>query len=200
MAVPTIYVTTTASAEEGGVPPSVAFDAVLSFNPSFSQAVTKFTLSDGSFISNHTTRNNDVLQVTGVITTQPLRNYDGNLVGYDTLEERPQLGYNQLKQWFDERIEVYVAGEYDIFPNLIITSLQPVQEGTDSLTFNVTFEAVRRATYQRVIIVQNLSTDKALDAQPNSSKSTKKEEQDPGSNLVQVWEASNKFLADIGAQ
>lgn len=196
MATSKIYITTVPLSSEGGAtPPSVVFDAVLELSPSFSKKVTGYTLSDGSAISNHQTKNNPEFSLTGVVTTQPLTSYDNNLVGYETLPDRPQKAYDQLLQWYNDDTEIVLAYEYDVRSPLAITNLSPVSSGTDSLTFNITFEEVRRATYSRVVLLQNVSNTLEDSGKPaTGGRGTKKDESDS-----RTWKVFETFSESFDA-
>ena len=198
MATSKIYITTVPLSSDGGsTPPSVVFDAVLELSPSFSKKVTGYTLSDGSAISNHQTKSNPEFSLTGVVTTQPLTSYDNNLVGYETLSERPQKAYDQLMQWYKDDTEIVLAYEYDVRSPLAITNLSPVNNGTDSLTFNITFEEVRRATYSRVVLLQNVSsTLEESGKPPTGGRGTKEDKSD--SRTWKVLETLDESIDALG--
>ncbi|CAH9012888.1 hypothetical protein VP277E431_P0058 [Vibrio phage 277E43-1] len=197
MAKAKVYLTTVPFAKEEGTPPSVVFDAVLSLNPVYSQSITGYTLSDGSPISNHTTGNNNTYSMTGVVTTQPFTPYAKNLIGYETLSDRPQKAYDKLKEWKEKKVDLYLAFEYDTKSPLIITELSPVQNGTDSLTFNITLEEARRVSYARTILVQNVTEDLSQTGAPSVSGKGKTKEKNDLTNLQQLWQDTGKFADEV---
>jgi len=200
MATSKIYITTVPLASDGGAtPPSVVFDAVLELSPSFSKKLTAYTLSDGSAISNHQTKDNPQFTMTGVITTQPLVSYDNNLIGYETLAERPQKAYDQLLQWYNKDTELVLVYEYDVRSPLAITNLTPVNSGTDSLTFNITFEEVRRATYSRVVLLQNVSNTLEETGKPaTGGRGTKKDESESRTwKILETLSETEDALSDL---
>ena len=138
---------------------TLSFDSVMNLDPTFTQKTTQYTTSDGMAISNNTTKSNNTITLTGYISNQPLTAYDNNIVGYSNLNDRPQKGYDVLKGWWNDVKELTVTTEYDVQSPMVITSLKPVQEGNDSLKFSITFEAMRTATYSRVILLENVSED-----------------------------------------
>lgn len=170
MATPLIYITTVANASDTGTPSLVAFDAVLSLTPTYTKRVTSYATSSNESISNNTTKSNPTFQMTAVVSTQPLQNYDNNLIGYDSLSDRPQKAYDQLLQWWKDDTDITLVFEQDIRSPLVITNLSPANtSGTDSLTFSISFEEVRRVTYSRVTLIQNTSSPLAESGKPNES-------------------------------
>lgn len=191
------YITTVASSGEGGTPPNISFDSVTEFTPNFSSKISSYPISDLSQISNHTSKNNPTFQFQGWVSTQPLTSYDNNLVGYSNLSGRPQIAYNVLKAWHDSKTELFIYSEYDNYSPLIITSLTPVSEATDSLKVTMTMEMVRRVGYQRVILVQNMTDNLKKDGSPTASAGNtgkNKENEERRSQVLRLLEGQGKFL------
>lgn len=196
MALSTIYVTASQDLLTNGAPsPSVSFDSVQEFTPRFSSVVTKFPLSDKSEASAHRIKNNVVINVSGYISTVPLIAYEGNLVGYTELSERPQSAYNVFKSWYEEGIPLIAVNEFDVFDQLILKDFTPVSEGSDSILVNLMFEQVRRSTYRRVTLIQNMDSVKTLDADPNRGKTDgKKEPTERESQTYRLLDDTGEFL------
>ena len=168
----TTFIAEMPRAQEGENPPSLIFDAVINFTPSSTARLTKYAISDKSQISNHRVRENPTLQIIACVGRAPLYNFNNNLIGVENPEERPKQALKVLQQWDENDTELYIGSEYDTYSGYVITKLEQVSEGSDSLKFSLSLEKARRATYARGILVQNLDPTKSLDAKGNSSSGT----------------------------
>ena len=158
-----------------GVPaPRFTMDLVEDFTPVFSSDVTKYKISDKTNISNHRFKNNMTISLSGYVGTHPLQHYRNNIVGYDNLNDRLQNAYELIKRYNAEGTELTLVNKFDFYPRCLIKSFTPIQIGDDTILINLEFEQVQRATYQRVILVQNMDTSKKKDASPNVHKNDKK--------------------------
>lgn len=157
--------------DDGQQSPSLTFDAITTFSPTFNNDITSYPVSNKTVISNHRVRRNPTFTVEGWISTQPISTYDNNLVGYTQKLQRPQTVYNLLKAWDLSGIDLTLVYEYDVYNQCQIKSWEPVKEGSDSILIKITFEQVRRATYRRVTLVEGMSESKRLDAESNRGKS-----------------------------
>ena len=181
-------------AQEGENPPSLIFDAVVNTAPSSTARLSKYPISDRTEITNHRVKQNPTLQVTAWMGRSPIHNYSNNLVGVENEQSRPQLAYNILKRWDDDGIELYIASEYENFSGYVITKLQPNNEGTDSIKFDITLEKAKRASYVRGILIQNMDATKKVDAKANDSSGTtdtkKQEDESLIEQVVRIYGAS----------
>lgn len=149
---------------------SVIFDAVTTFNISYNNDITSYPVSDKSVISNHKVKRNTTFTVEGWISTQALIGYENNIIPYVDPKSRPQILYNVIKRWDDEGIDLALIHEFDVFSPCQIKSWEPVMEGSDSILVKIVFERIRRVSYKRVFLVQNMSPSKKLDADANKGK------------------------------
>ena len=164
--------------------PSITFDTVEEFLPRFTAQNTAYPISDKSQINTHRIKNNPTISVRAWISTAPLKTYDNNLVGYADNSQRPQTAYNILKEWWEKGTELTTVSELDVYPTMTVTSFQPIQEGFRSIQVALELTQNKRATYQRVTLIQNMSEVKSKDSNPNTAGSgQKKEALEYGSNL-----------------
>lgn len=191
------YITTVPSSQEDGVPPRLVFDALMEFTPVFSQNLTSYAISDRSVISTHTSENNTTISTSGWVTSSPVAEYENNLAGYDNLEARPIQAYGTLRQWRDEKTELTVSSEYEVFSPVVITSLTPINTGSEAINVSITMEVARRVSYKRVRLIQNVTQEKELDGKNNTSGSTPKEEVEEGSAFFRQLE---RTFGSSGAQ
>lgn len=154
-------------AEDGSKLPSFVFDLCTEFTPVFSNKVTKFKVSSKSNKSSHVFTENDVITVTGYVSTIPFYRYN-NLISYSDLSQRPQLAYDVVKKWVKDRTQLTLVNKFDVFTPCIITRAEPTETGS-SLLISFTFERIETATYQRVTLVQNMTPSKKMDSEANTS-------------------------------
>ena len=181
----TTFIAEMPRAQEGENPPSLIFDAVINFTPSSTARITKYAISDKSEISNHRVRENPTLQLIACMGRAPLHNFDNNLVGVENPEERPKQALKILQGWDENSTELYIGSEYDTYSGYVITKLQQVSEGGDSLKFSLSLEKARRVSYSKGILVQNLDPTKSLDAKGNT-----------GSGTADAKKSENEFIFD----
>lgn len=195
------YITTVPSSQEDGVPPRLVFDALMEFTPVFSQNLTSYAISDRSVISTHTSENNTTISTSGWVTSSPVAEYENNLAGYDNLEARPIQAYGTLRQWRDEKTELTVSSEYEVFSPVVITSLTPINTGSEAINVSITMEVARRVSYKRVRLIQNVTQEKELDGKNNTSGSSTAQEQDEaGSAVIRLLErfGESTGFGDLG--
>ena len=199
---PQYYITTVPSASEEGVPARLVFDALTEFSPNFSQRLTSYVISDKSVVSTQLSKNNTKIQASGWISATPVAQYENNLVGYDDLEARPLQTYELLRQWEDEGVELTVSSEYEIFSPVVITSLTPINTGSEAIRVDLTMEVARRVSYKRVRLIQNVTEDKEKDGKNNTSGSSAKDKiEEDGSLFLKTIENFGNYsgFGDLGS-
>lgn len=169
--------------------PRFTMDLVEDFTPRFTSVITKYKVSDKSNISNHRFRNNLTISLSGYVSTRPMFFYQNNLVGYEDFQNRTKSAYELLKRYEKEGTELTLVHKFDFYPRCQIKSFTPVQIGDDSILLTLEFEQVKRASYQRVTLIQNMEDNKKKDSNPNVRKNDKKEdvEEEEGLTFTQKY-------------
>jgi hypothetical protein len=158
--------------------PRFTMDLVEDFTPRFTSEITKYKVSDKSNISNHRFKNNLTISLSGYVSTRPIIGYQNNLIAYDDLQGRPKSAYELIKRYDEEGTELTIVNKFDFYPRCQIKSFTPIQVGEDTILITLELEQVRRASYQRVQLIGNMSANKKKDANPNVRKNDKKEDLD----------------------
>lgn len=177
MALAKVYIATQSEYDANGkATPSLSFDCVTEFKPSFKADITQFAVSDKSTISNNRAKKNTTFSVVGRVSIAPLIEYENSLISSYSNSGRPQAAYDIIKGWHDNSTTLTLVWQYDVYTDVQIKDFEPVVNNTYTLEFNITFEQVRRASYQRVSLVQDMSTSKAKDAATETQGSDSKTE------------------------
>ncbi|UUW39697.1 hypothetical protein VP14_010 [Vibrio phage VPMCC14] len=151
------------------------FDALTSLVPTKTSTPTRYPVSDKSTISLNVVKNNPVLTLSGFVGQHPINSYTDSLVGYTDLSKRPLQTHEILNNWYSNSTELYIYNEFFQFDNYIITSYSPYQlDSTDTLRFDLNLEHLRRVSYERGTLIQNMTESKTIDAKSNSTQSDSK--------------------------
>ena len=180
MAISKIRLTTVATSNENPDDiQTLTFDCVHNLNPEFTQRMTQYNTGDGDSMANNVSKNNTTITLTGTISTQPLITYDNNAADYTKLSGRPKKGYDVLRKWFTDITELALYSEYDNYTKLAITSLKPIQKGTDSLTFSIKLEQSEQFFNSRNKLLKDASEELTVTGKPaTSNRGTKKDVSD----------------------
>lgn len=187
MALAKVYIATQSEYDANGKEtPSLSFDCVTEFKPSFSAEITQFKVSDKSTISNNRAKKNTTFNVVGRVSIAPLIDYDNSLLNNYSNTGRVQAAYDIIKGWHDNSTTLTLVWQYDVYTDIQIKSFEPIINTTYTLEFNINFEQVRRASYQRITLVQNMSDSKGKDASAKTTGSSSKSEanEDEGRTLA----------------
>lgn len=170
----------------------IRLDMLEDFSPAFSATVTKYKVSDKSNISNHRFLNNTVITLSGYVSNQPLTQHTDNAIGYESSRNRVATAYHLIKYHFEKGTTFDVANKWDVFADCQITDFKPIQSGLNSILISITLEQVKRASYQRVTLINTMSENKKKDAAPNTRK---KEGASEGTEVTEVNSESNNLDA-----
>ncbi len=147
---------------------SLIFDSVTEFTPNKNKRVTQYITSDKMTITNNQVRGNPTLTMKGRVSKYPLEIYTNNLVdGGDNLSGRIVTAHDILDSWYERGIDLYIDAGYTGYSKYTLSSIEPLEDTTESLIFSLKFEKIRRTTYERVLLIQNMSESKELDGVPN---------------------------------
>ena len=174
----------------GNPVPRFTMDLVEDFTPVFSSEITKYKVSDKTYIANHRFRNNLTISLSGVVSNRPILAYPNNLVEYNDLSGRTKNAYELIKRYENEGVELTVVNKFDFYPNCLIKSYTPIQVGDDTILINLELEQVKRVSYQRVSLIQNMSPSKKKDAAPNVRKNEKVSTLTPSEKGYEMWRDS----------
>ncbi len=143
---------------------SIVFDSVTEFTPVKSKKLSQYTLSDKSTISNNSVKTNPTISITGRISNSPIETYTGNIVGYEDLGGRADLAEKILDKWYDQDIDLCIDTGTKAYTQFQLIQVEPIEDGTESKVFSLRFEKARRVSYQRVLLAQDMTAEKQLDA------------------------------------
>lgn len=167
-----IYITTQDNYDKGGDFSSFYFDTVTDFKPTYNSRMTKYAISDKSQITNHTTKENLVISMSAIVSASPINKYNNNLVTYT--KGRVVVAYNLLTKWYDEKTDLFIDEGNRQYTRLNIVSLEPYEDGTEGMIFDIKLEQARRVGYQTVTLVNTMDGEKSIDATGNSTKKAEK--------------------------
>jgi hypothetical protein len=188
-----IYITTKALSDGGDNFSRFYFDAITSFKPVYSQKLSKHVLSNNATINQHLMKDNTVVSIRGTVSKTPLTSYPNSLVSYTDKNSRPSDAAKLLYSWWNAGTLLYFEDEYYSYSNYILLQIEPVYEGKDSVTFDLTFEKARFVGYQRVKLIQYADTSTTKDGSSTKTESVETKEDGKDSNNF-----NSLFLQELG--
>ena len=178
---------------------SLVFDSVTEFTPTSSKKVTQYVTSDKISITNNSVKNNPTISMRGRVSKYPLDNLENNLINGDSnLDGRMVTANDILQRWYDQDTDLYIDAGYKGYSKYQLTSLEPTEDGTDSLIFSLRFEKIRRTTYERILLVQNMDESKGLDGAPNTDGGKDQTSEERVSQITLALQNTGKYARENG--
>lgn len=191
-----IYITTKALSDGGDNFSRFYFDAVTAFKPVYSQKLSKHALSSNAVINQHLMKDNTIVNIRGTVSKSPLASYNNSLISYTDKKSRPSDAAKLLYSWWNAGTLLYFEDEYYSYSGYVLLKMEPIYEGRDSVTFDLTFEKTRYVGYQRVKLIQYASDTVTKDG--SSTKTESVETTTEGEDSNKFSSLIIKTVADTG--
>ncbi|AUR86375.1 hypothetical protein NVP1084O_168 [Vibrio phage 1.084.O._10N.261.49.F5] len=186
---------------DSGSEVSLMFDSVTEFTPNSTKKVTQYVTSEKLSITNNSVKTNPTLQMRGRVSKYPLEDKVNNLInGGNNLEGRMVSAHDILQRWYDQDTDLFIDAGYKGYSRYQLISFEPTEDGTDSLIFSLRFEKVRRTTYERILLIQNMSESKTLDGKPNTDGGKDQTSEDRVSQVTLAIENTSKYAKERGQE
>ncbi len=145
-------------------------DATIEEDPDYGSTVTQNAVEKGADVSDHVAIKPLILRIQAIITNTPVNLI--KIVKGATFTDPAGAGYRYLKKLHEEGQPFDFVGGYEIYKNLVITSLSAPRKAAtaNALVFNCTMQQINLVQTREVTLAK-LSTKKA-DVKPKAAPSS----------------------------
>lgn len=183
------------------------FDAVLNVDAKRSSTVTKHPVETGVTITDHVFTNNTIIEISGVITNQPIPQKLFNpVIGQDRIEKpfegarvRVQSAYDVIVKSFNDKELITISHEFDSFANCIITNLtipRNAQIG-ESMSIKLTLEQLQIVSTDISEVSQEIFDSATVNKKKGAGSSSDPDAPSATNEEKARWSRTIEVLDDI---